>query len=744
MPRIRVGLRLRFVKLPHIDGERVFRDIISFSEPEDKSYDDLRALVEAKIRFMELGNSDFTAFYTEERTGDRIVVDTAYFSTLLRQWARRAAKERRPPTQPAVAKMAEPVLLGDTPSFLVHPECENRYTSSSMSALHRNDKSSDDGDADDDERPPDMLESFEVELLTSKPAAAVTATAATTVVSSTPSVPPSPVQCAMLTRENLARLCEGAAARLGASVVRPAVGAPLLGEQAAAAEPRQAAPDSRLLNPNSEALVRVGELTCPPGHVKFYLRCILLAVRFKTPKPGMTVAELDLGDAEDVTQAITAVTFDEVVHKAIRDHLRGDRRQVLELRQVYVRRKNDVDVRYQTNPHPLLLRLDRSSKVEVVRILATPAPQRGSGAIVTVREQLGSAGVVDVNQLIGQPQQRLYHAPSRVGGAPSSENGVSLTGVGSGAYPPVCSSSSSSSGPRRTTFTLCSSSGNAGASTPLVSGVVPSSFGQELRCRQEALLRQRRPVDGTPIEPGVEMVTARDVREREPLVEQHANREEQRKLRIRRKVEVSTQCLLCGLDCSDEAACMAVVRQQLTKSLRNRGTQIPSFEQVKRDLSDRRRVPDGKAPTKLTCAHTFVNSATRSVHVVHPRCAHLCSAYQSGSELEDIVECDLSMNLCALCGMPGACVACYHPRCTEMFHIVCALYSGGYVNFGQRDPFLPCPACPRHTQVAVSKRKPGESSVLHVDHSCWEDGVAFDSRVVESTDLRDPDENDGH
>ncbi|KAG5466298.1 hypothetical protein LSCM4_01444 [Leishmania orientalis] len=741
MPRIRVGLRLRFVKLPHIEGERVFRDIMSFAEPEDRSYDDLRALVEAKISFMELGNSDFTVFHTEERTGDRIVVDNAYFYALLRQWARRGAREWRSPKRPAVPKMAGLALLGDTPLSLAYPEYEDRRRSSSMPAVPKSDKSSDDSHAEDDEGPPDMLECFEIELHSGKPAAAATTAAVPSLVPCTSTAAPSPVQCAALTRENLARLCEGDPAKLGASALHPALDT-TLGKQVAEIDPRKAAPNSHLPGPNPEILVRVRELTCPPGHLEFYLRCILLAVRFKTPKPGMTVAELDLGDAEDVTQAITAVTFDEVVHKAIRDHLRGDRRQVVELRQVYVRRKSDVDVRYQTNAHPLLLRLDRSSKVEVVRILATPAPLPGCGAIVTVREHLESAGVVDVSQLMGQPQQqRLYHFP---GGATSSENGVSLTGASSGAYPPVWSSSSSSSGPRRTTFTLCSSSGNAGASTTPVSGVVPSSFGQELRCRQEALLRLKRPVDATPMEPGVAIVTARDVREREPLVEQHANREEQRKVRIRRKVEVSTQCLLCGLDCSDEAACMAVVRHQLTKSLRNRGTHVPSFEQVKRDLSDRRRVPGGKGPTRLVCAHTFVNSTTRSVHIVHPRCAHLCSAYQNGSELEDIVECDLSMNVCTLCGMPGACVACYHPRCTEMFHIVCALYSGGYVNFGQRDPFLPCPACPRHTQVAVSKVKPGESNVLHVDHSCWEDGVAFDSRVVECTDLRDPDENDGH
>nr|VDZ48903.1 PHD-like_zinc-binding_domain_containing_protein_putative/Pfam:PF13771 [Leishmania donovani] len=742
MPRVRVGLRLRFVKLPHIDGERVFRDVISFVEPEDRSYDDLRALVEAKVRFMELSHSDFTAFHIEEHTGDRVVVDTAYFSALLRQWARRAAKERPPPKRPTVPEMAGLAVLGESPSPFVNSEYEGHFGSGGMPTVPTSNMSSDD-DVEDDERPPDMLECFEIELQSSNSVAVATAAAIPNLASSVSGAMPSPVQFAALTRENLARLCDGDVAKLGASALLPASGTASPGKQAAGIDPRRAAPNSHLPDPNAEVLVRVRDLTCPPGQVKFYLCCIILAVRFKTPKPGLTVAELDLGDAEDVTQAITAVSFDEVVHKAIRDHLRGDRRQVLELRQVYVRRKNDVDVRYQTNAHPLLLRLDRSSKMEVVRILATPAPQPGSGAIVTVREQLGSAGVVDAAQLMRQPQ-RLRHDSGGASGAPSSENGVSLSGVGSGAYPPVCSSSSSSSGPRRTTFTMCTTSGNTGASAALVNGVVPSSFGQELRSRQEMLLRQQRSAGSAPIEPGVAIVTARDVREREPLVEQHANREEQRKMHIRRKVEVSTQCLLCGLDCSDESACMAIVRQQLMRSSRNRGAQVPNFAQVKRDLSDRRRVPEGKVPTRLVCTHTFVNSATRTVHVVHPRCAHLCSAYQSGGELEDIVVCDLRMNVCTLCGMPGACVACYHPRCTEMFHVVCALYSGGYVNFGQRDPFWPCPACPRHTQVVVvSKKRPEGSNVLHVDHSCWEDGIAFDSRVVESTDLRDPDENDG-
>ncbi|CCW62104.1 unnamed protein product [Phytomonas sp. EM1] len=185
-----------------------------------------------------------------------------------------------------------------------------------------------------------------------------------------------------------------------------------------------------------------------------------------------------------------------------------------------------------------------------------------------------------------------------------------------------------------------------------------------------------------------------------------------------------------------------MVSSLLQASSRNRGTRIPSFEELKHALCDQRGVKPGRSPTRLVCEQTFVNTTTKTVHVVHCRCAHLCSAYQSGKELEDIVWCDLAMQVCTLCGMPGACVACYHPECAEIYHVVCALFSVGYVNFGKKDPYLPCPACPRHTQVVLPNKK-RKDEVLHTDESCWTDDIAFDSRVVTATDLRDPDENDG-
>uniref|UniRef100_A0A0A9XZ74 Transcription factor 20 n=1 Tax=Lygus hesperus TaxID=30085 RepID=A0A0A9XZ74_LYGHE len=101
-----------------------------------------------------------------------------------------------------------------------------------------------------------------------------------------------------------------------------------------------------------------------------------------------------------------------------------------------------------------------------------------------------------------------------------------------------------------------------------------------------------------------------------------------------------------------------------------------------------------------------------------------------------MVLCDLAMQVCSLCGLAGATVACYHPDCGEMYHMVCALFSNGYVNFGQKDPYLPCPACPRHTLVKIRKRPrtppnrdslsnstpfcngTDDTEVLYIDQSC--------------------------
>lgn len=504
---------------------------------------------------------------------------------------------------------------------------------------------------------------------------------------------------------------------------------------ALANQPSPAATVAAPLPPTRSAgqWVGIGALSCPP-QTNFFLHCVLIDIRFKNPKPDLTVTELELVDAKDPKQQITAVTFDPGVQKEVKVSLRPDGRQVLEIRNVYVRRKTELDQRYATNQHPLLLRIDRGSKLEVVQVLPVPVhsntvalPSAGgtatcprpcmtTGGVITVRQTMRSGGIVDLSDLTG----------IRARG-----------GTGSGVDPTYLLSSSSSSGPRRTTFSFTS----ATASTA-IAGVVPSSHGQYLRAQQAAFVNRPTAEQDIPVEPGLITVTARDVRAREDTVYQHASNQETRKERIRRRVETSASCLLCGLDCDDVEATTRVVRRLLEASTRNRGACIPTVEQLRNDLSDRRPSVPGGRPTRLVTQATFVNMTTRTVHPLHCRCAHLCTSYQNGKDLEDIAWIDLHMQMCSLCGMSGACVSCYHPDCNEMYHVVCALYSGGYVNFGKRDPYLPCPACPRHTQVLIS-RKRREETVIHVDESCWQDDIAFDSRVVSATDLRDPDENGG-
>mmetsp|Transcript_73587 Transcript_73587/g.85489 ORF Transcript_73587/g.85489 Transcript_73587/m.85489 type:complete len:106 (+) Transcript_73587:3-320(+) len=101
---------------------------------------------------------------------------------------------------------------------------------------------------------------------------------------------------------------------------------------------------------------------------------------------------------------------------------------------------------------------------------------------------------------------------------------------------------------------------------------------------------------------------------------------------------------------------------------------------------------------------------------------------------------------CSLCGQTGATVQCYHPECREAYHVLCAIFSNGYVNFGQRDPFLPCPACPKHTHVkcpdidAIVEPSGQLTSSRKRPRSVDGSSVSFDSSIVESGDLRDPDD----
>ncbi|KEG08358.1 hypothetical protein DQ04_07381030 [Trypanosoma grayi] len=647
---VRVALRLRFTKVPGVQGERVFRDTMTVTDPHDHGYQDIGAIVEKKLRFMDVPPCDFTVFHKDSKTGDTVVVDDAYLCELLEGLVEEAT------TTMTAAAAASPtgaaVALGTNGGF---PRSAN--------------------DDDDDDSIVEKAVSFDVEVGRERPT-------------------DNPLQ---------------AGGNKGGVVL------PLTSEA---------------LEAHASDGVRVGiaSLTCPPKYPNFFIRVVVIAIRFKAPKPNMSVCEIDFCDAEDAQQQITSVTFDAVVQKAVRDNLRSDRRQVVELRNIYLRVKNETDRRFQTNKHALLIRMDRGSRIEVVQVLPVPIALR-SEQVVSVRENLLASGLVNLSDLAGF---RDSH-DTRMG--PSIQNVHSAIGSSS-------SSSSGQSGARRTmlSFTSSISSGNMS-----VSGVVPSQMGEQVKRQQAQFLSKRVREEPLPWEPDTPQVTLKDVRLRDAIVEQQAVQEEVKKDRIRRRKEVNQACIICGINCEDEST-LRLVEDLLKNSSRNMGRHTPTMAELRHALSDRRRTKDGKPRNRLVCSEHFVDLRTRTVHVVHCRCVHLCSGYQKGSELEDVVFCDLPMQMCELCGMPGASVSCYHPDCHENYHTVCALFSGGYVNFGKKDPYLPCPACPRHTQVVVKTSK--DTPVVscgRLDSSAWweEDEVVFDSRVVEDTDLRDPDENDG-
>lgn len=457
----------------------------------------------------------------------------------------------------------------------------------------------------------------------------------------------------------------------------------------------------------------IKDLSCTLLHQDFFVRGVVVSIRIKTARNGIEVVEVDFCDPSDPAVEITAISFDSTVRKAIKENLRSDRRQVVELYRIYIRRKNDVDIRFQSNRHPFLLRLDRYSRIEVVQILTIPLPIKVQESIVTVRQKMLSSGPVDLAALVGSKEIPSQKSPS----FPSGRSDVSSL-----------SSTALSGSQRRTTFCL-----NAMPSRTCSINAGASSLPVDERKKLESPIR----------EPGVMHTLKRDVEAREGTIADYAAHEEYRKECVRRKKEASSQCLLCGLDCQNKEVCMSIVRRLLEANTRNRGLKIPTVDELKNALSDCRWNSRRRTLTpRLLSNATFVNLDKKTVHRVHCRCAHLCTSYQQGNSIEDIASCELPFNICSLCNLSGATVSCYHPDCSEQYHAICAIYSNGYVNFGKKDPHKPCPACPRHTQVPIAVN-PSEPSVLHEDVSCWEDSIAFDSRVVESTDLRDPDENGG-
>nr|CCC93147.1 unnamed protein product [Trypanosoma congolense IL3000] len=481
----------------------------------------------------------------------------------------------------------------------------------------------------------------------------------------------------------------------------------------------------------SGTLVSIGALTFPLKHPNTFIRGVVIAIRFRTTNIGKTVCQLDLCERTDPHQQITVVTFNTEIQNAIRNTLKNDRRHVVEVRNMNIHVKNETDKCFQTNSHPLQIRLNCGGRIEVVQFLPIPFTLPVEQA-VTVRETLLPTGVLTIGELAAMQSGQQPTKPTS-----KAAHNASTTGASSSS-----SSSLSAYGSARKTMLSLNSAGSK--VTAPVSGIVPSGLGEAMRHQQANFLSKRPREELPPHEPDTEHTTMRDVRMRDIVIARDALREEGEKNRIRVRKEVSQRCIICGIDCGDERS-ITVVANMLKKSTQNMGRHIPTMDELRSALCDKRQAKLANVRDRLVCKQYFVNVKTKLPHVVHCRCAHLCSSYQEGRDLEDVVALELDGQYCHLCGESGASVACYHPDCKEMYHTVCALFSFGYVNFGKKDPYLPCPACPRHTQVNVSNTTNKAPIVNPRAMPEWweEDGIAFDSRVVEESDLRDPDENDG-
>lgn len=297
-------------------------------------------------------------------------------------------------------------------------------------------------------------------------------------------------------------------------------------------------------------------------------------------------------------------------------------------------------------------------------------------------------------------------------------------------------------------------------------------------------------------EPGVRTVTDQDVRQRDVQLERSDQAVEASKQKIRHRQPLSTKCAICEFDGESPAVSLEVLHDRLKRHPRRGGKSIslPMFEEVMNAVSDKRSLyqvlssnpmqvtasgATAPPPVRYYCKVRVADLLTKTLHVVHPRCAHICTPYQRAQVALEDLSFHKSMAQCDLCGMTGATVACYHPECKEQYHSLCAMFSMGHVNFGIRDPALPCPSCPRHVQVfnlldklplmtrnhnkgPPSKRPRGgvEEGGLQLvreedrsGSSVWmrsgddvdEDGdegdhILFDSAIVEKGDLRDPDD----
>ena len=107
---------------------------------------------------------------------------------------------------------------------------------------------------------------------------------------------------------------------------------------------------------------------------------------------------------------------------------------------------------------------------------------------------------------------------------------------------------------------------------------------------------------------------------------------------------------------------------------------------------------------------------------------------------------------------------CYDPTCDKWYHSSCAIFSRGFIDFGQYDPFRPCASCPQHAYLSFKKKQENNNTINNKnqkaavvaaagkrrgrnegnnnndDNDDFLDPTVFDATVVEDGELRDPDD----
>ena len=430
-------------------------------------------------------------------------------------------------------------------------------------------------------------------------------------------------------------------------------------------------------------------------------------------KKFANICEVELVDVQHPQVSLTMITFSQ----AKVDHLLAMKPgNCYEVKNVQCQAKNARDIQFATNTHTMKLVADDGTEI---RPISDPLPNyRAMDELTTI---IGSKTARDAATMRHSDSGDLDTASSSAVFTVThngSEHGLLASTSGSSATPK--SQSGMGRVPRMTLLQRPPSSANSVLPSP-VQPVLPQATVTPVRSQEV---------------PSVH-ITARDAQLEMVVAEEEAAQMASKG----RRVEADATCILCGYNLS-EARDRADMMRRLNLWAPGSFKVPPTFKELRSEMRDRRaQIPGYREDVhRLYCRATFVHPMTKKLHRIHCRCAHLAREYQAGSNISAVVI-NAEMADCSICGEPGATVSCVHPECKKKYHTLCAILSKR-VDFDQRDPYLPKPSCPSHTNPAVSRRRP---VTLVWESAEGEDSVgqsaAFDSAVVYRHDLRDPDDD---